>query len=746
MAKKSTDRKKDSGKQPKEADASKKQMASQKMPAVISDVYLPYLIIFLFSTAVYFNTLWDKYALDDRIVLTHNQYTLKGFAGIRDIMTHDAFEGILGETGIGLVSGGRYRPLSIATMAAEVGIFGLNPAISHGINVLLFSLTCLLLYHILRRFISPQQGGGFYMSIPFIATLLFAGHPIHTEAVANIKGRDEIMGLLFALLALHASMLYVSTRHIIHLVWGALVFSLALLSKENTVTYLAVIPLTYYFFTHAKLKDYAFTLIAYLIPVLVFLFLRSHYTKASLWAESPEILNNPFAYLTKDAAGYAERYATVIITFLLYFKLLISPYPLSHDYYYNQIPFVGATDPIFILSVIVNLWLLAYAYRGFKSKSLYSYAILYYFITFSIVSNLVINTGTLLNERLVYMPSVGFCLLLAYLLLLAKERFSISTMTTGRIVVVILVLYSVGTFSRNIAWHDDTTLVLTDVKKSPNSARVQYMAGQAVDLIGDQNIDSMRREGQLQKIADMLEMNEDVSLVPDSLFQKQLYGIAMQYINRSLSIYPKYLEAWDKLGNVSYKANHDLHQAVGYYLKAKDYSNGNDFNAWNDMGIKFLDNNLPALAKENFIKAIRLKPGDLDCRSNLALVYYQMGNMDSAKYWLIKTLELKPNDADVNYKLGRLYLRDSSQLGPAIKYISQAIALDPGVSEYYGYLGLAYNVSGRYNEAIGVLNACLLRFPYYAPAVTNIITAYRSVGDSAKAKEYEARLAAMVRR
>jgi len=78
---------------------------------------IPYIIIFVFTCMIYSNTLWNKYAIDDTIVITDNKFTQKGFAGIKDLMTHDAFVGFFGERGSKLVSGGRYRPLSMVTLA-----------------------------------------------------------------------------------------------------------------------------------------------------------------------------------------------------------------------------------------------------------------------------------------------------------------------------------------------------------------------------------------------------------------------------------------------------------------------------------------------------------------------------------------------------------------------------------------------------------------------------------------------------
>ena len=75
--------------------------------------YFPYLIILLFTSGIYFNTLWNKYTIDDTLVLTDNKFTLQGFGGIKELLTHDAFVGFFGERGSELVSGGRYRHLAL---------------------------------------------------------------------------------------------------------------------------------------------------------------------------------------------------------------------------------------------------------------------------------------------------------------------------------------------------------------------------------------------------------------------------------------------------------------------------------------------------------------------------------------------------------------------------------------------------------------------------------------------------------
>ncbi|MDD4150951.1 MAG: hypothetical protein PHE33_13085, partial [Bacteroidales bacterium] len=197
--------------------------------------YLVVIAFCVFAFILYGNTIGNDYALDDAIVITGNQFTQKGIKGIPDIFKYDTFTGFWlssypGQTASQiqeekkLVAGGRYRPLSLSTFALEVEIFGKkikdangqivyrgNPTISHFINILLYFLTTCLLYIILLRLIPPKNDGKWYFSFAFIASILFLAHPIHTEAVANIKGRDEIMTLLGSLAALWFTIKYLDT-------------------------------------------------------------------------------------------------------------------------------------------------------------------------------------------------------------------------------------------------------------------------------------------------------------------------------------------------------------------------------------------------------------------------------------------------------------------------------------------------------------------------------------------------------
>ena len=216
----------------------------------INNKTLQLAILLLISFGFYCNTILHEYALDDVIVITKNNFTLKGFSGIYDLITKDTFDGYT--TVKDLVAGGRYRPLSVVTFALEIGLFGLNhPAISHFINVLLYCSVVLMLFVFLDRFLFKKL-----ILLSFVTTLIFAIHPIHTEVVANIKSRDELMALLLTLISLYLFFTYLLNRkRKKYLIFSLIAFFLSLLSKENAVTFLAIIPLMLYFFYNKNLSS-----------------------------------------------------------------------------------------------------------------------------------------------------------------------------------------------------------------------------------------------------------------------------------------------------------------------------------------------------------------------------------------------------------------------------------------------------------------------------------------------------------
>jgi len=270
------------------------------------------------------------FVLDDKIVIQENRFVHEGLGGISEIFSTQTLAGFVGEQP-NLVAGSRYRPLSLASFALEYELYGLEPAISHLINVLLYLATGLMLFRFFSVLLPGNLEGPWYFRLPFVAALLFAVHPLHSEVVANIKGRDEILALLFSLAALWMALRSVQSGRCGFYVLSGAAFFVALLAKENAITFLVVVPLTLLVFAQAKVRTLVVVMIPLAISTLLYLVLRYRavgYFVSGGGEEFAHLMNNPFL-----EASIGQKYGTIFYTWGLYLKLLFFPHPLTHDYH-----------------------------------------------------------------------------------------------------------------------------------------------------------------------------------------------------------------------------------------------------------------------------------------------------------------------------------------------------------------------------------------------------------------------------
>ena len=148
------------------------------------------LIVFVLALVLYSNTIPNEYNLDDVLVTNNHRNTAKGLSTWREILNDFYYEDDMGYRY-------GYRPVTHLTFAVEHQLFGESPHISHAVNVLLYALLCLFIFYLIQS-LDPVRGP----TLAFLVAVIFAVHPIHTEVVASIKNRDELLSLLFAVLSL----------------------------------------------------------------------------------------------------------------------------------------------------------------------------------------------------------------------------------------------------------------------------------------------------------------------------------------------------------------------------------------------------------------------------------------------------------------------------------------------------------------------------------------------------------------
>ncbi|MCX6294941.1 MAG: tetratricopeptide repeat protein [Bacteroidetes bacterium] len=424
-------------------------------------------ILLILALGLNINTVFNEYVLDDAIVLTENTVIQKGIKGIPEILSTDLYYGCRELTA--KLSEPRYRPFSLVIFALEYQLFGKNAFVSHSINVLLFALLIGLLFQLLRKYIFKEQ----HPYLAFICCLLFVAHPIHTEVIANVKSRDELITFTLLILSTSTFIKYLDKSTIPNLVISIICFFLALLTRESAVAFLAILPLILFLFFNRTIKQALLLSVPWLTTTAIYLVLR-HYILANdpqLSDNSFDVFNSPFLL-----ASSSEAFATKFYILLKYILLLFFPHPLSWDYGFQQIHYIDITSIQFILSFVVVFSLLIFALFTLRKKTVVSFSILYFFATISLVSNFVVDVGTPLSERFLFQPSLAVCILLAvyYFKFLEKNKFIVNTF-----LITILILFSVKTVMRNTIWKDNDILMITDVNSAPDSFRTNKFAAGA---------------------------------------------------------------------------------------------------------------------------------------------------------------------------------------------------------------------------------------------------------------------------
>ena len=206
-------------------------------------------------------------------------------------------------------------------------------------------------------------------------------------------------------------------------------------------------------------------------PLLVFAFLSLAALSCNRLKSADgycEILNNPFCGINDS-----DKYATILYTWLKYWGLLLFPIDLTHDYYPNQIPILNWNEPKVLVSLVINLLAIFGGIYGLIKRHFYGYALAFYWISFSIVSNLLFNVGTFMNERFLFISSIGFCLFLAQTLWYLIEKGINSEKKVPLFIIVSILISGLYGFKSiiNLCLERQFNLFKTDIKTSSNSIK-----------------------------------------------------------------------------------------------------------------------------------------------------------------------------------------------------------------------------------------------------------------------------------
>jgi protein O-mannosyl-transferase len=655
------------------------------------------LILAFFPFILYYQTLFHDYALDDIVVIEKNQFTQQGIAGIDNIFLNDSFKGYFDKNRVNL-PGGRYRPLSIATFALEFELFGLSPGISHLINIILYSLTGILIFFLILQYIAPivlkntvinHRSALFYLFFAFGTAMLFVTHPLHIEVVSNIKGRDELMALIFSLISVIFICKYVNSGRILFILISAFSLFLGLLSKESSIPFIIIIPVfLYYFgpslFQKKQIRYVVYSIVPLLITFFIYIVLRYVIVGFEQHQGNYNLMNNPYLY-----ANISDKYATIFYTFIVYLKLLIFPHPLTVDYYPYHITIINITNVYSLLGILILVMFLAGVFLGFLKKELLSFCLLFFLIAISVVSNVFINIGVFMSERFMYIPSFAYCLFLSWMIFifLTKKYFkfsdayrkdkktSINMMIPGITVLsVIVILYSIKVYDRVPDWRNDFTLFSKDVKTSSNSAFSNKSYGN--------------------------HLIEESLAVKNEIKKQQFLKKALFHLQKAIEIVPSYVEAIFLAGNAQYLYNQDIEKSFTYYRKV-----------------------------------LVLTPDDKKIFTNIEIMLSECQDVHIRMKLLNELLSISPANERVNYLMGK-ELNRQKKYHKAIPFLKKAINLAPENASNYLELGLSYGYLGDFHKAISFHKQALQYDPNNTLILKNLGVLHKQTGDMKKSNKY----------
>jgi len=421
------------------------------------------------------NTVLNDFAFDDIPVITEN-------TGIQD----------LGSLPEALVSPywpneygrdlGLWRPVTTALFGMQWAVWGENPAMFHAVNVLLHGVMTALVVLVLSE-LAP-------LALAFVAGLLFAAHPVHVEAVANVVGLAEVVS---STLYLGACLVFLRAGDRIRFLPGAaitLLFVLAFLAKESAVTLPGVLFLLDGARDNAGIKE-ALSYARRRWAIYVSLAAAAALILVARYAVLGN-LTNSLAPLGADLLqGDVPRIWTVASIWPHYFRLLFFPLDLSADYAPSVIPLAFDWTGSGILGALLLLGTLGLALRLWGTQTLgvdrtpprlLAFGVVWLVITLSPVSNVLFLSGSLLAERTFYLPSVGFVALLAWIgAELYKERRRVAQVAF----ILTLVLMSLRTVTRNATWRDNSAVFNTLLREHSESGRAQWFVADTSYGVGD---------------------------------------------------------------------------------------------------------------------------------------------------------------------------------------------------------------------------------------------------------------------
>ena len=536
---------------------------------------LSLVLLLLAVLLAYGNTLVNDFTLDDNLYISNNRMVTDfSFPAIFHAMDYDNI----------------FRPLTFGSLALNWFLGGHRPFLFHLFSLTLHGVVTVLLYLVLRRLLEQYPRAA---AISWVAALLFAVHPIHTEAVDGAFNCSELLAMALLLVAWW---LHMSDAPVLTLVC----FVLALLAKESAVAFVPLVVIGDHVRGNRRplLRYGSVAAVGLLYLAVLRKAQGGHFGERGM----VNLLDNPLAHLPVGL-----RIANALRIAWKYVGLHVYPASLSCDYSYNAILLYSKWRHLALPVIAVTLVLAVWIWTLGSGRKAWFLAGAIYLCGFAATSNILLSTGTIFAERLAYLPSAGFCLLVALAWTYAEGTQY--RKVAWVVLTMVVVGFGVRTVIRNRDWHDNYVLFFSAVKAVPGSAKMHENL--AVEYYYRREIEEASAE-----LTKALKIYPDL---PDAIGLKGLIAShrgddqeAARLLREALS------------NTLRENPNHEF---IAVNLAAVEMKMGN-----NGEALKLLD------------EEVSLWPRSSRAYSNRGVIFYQQGDFGRARADAETALKLEPRN------------------------------------------------------------------------------------------------------
>jgi len=511
---------------------------------------------------------------------------------------------------------GLYRPLTVVSFAINA-LVSAKPWGFHAVNIILHALVAYFLFVLVLRLFKNRTAA-------LWSAALFLVLPIHAEGVTSIIGRADELAALFSILTLLA---LVDGKAWLSALW----FGLAIFSKESA---LGVLPVAVFVILFLKGHTWRKTIrpvLYFAIPIALYFVLRYIALDGHLLSTDASYIYNPLKYVS-----WWPRLLTVLSVTAQYVWKTFVPIHLSADYSFNQIPILYSIANFGVVAGAILLAGLATLSFWRKTRSsMIGFGAFLFLCTYFIASNLVLPVGTIMAERLMYVPSLGLCIIIGYLIskLLVTRGPALPASLGGRTAalvacILIFIVYGWRTIDRNRVWYDRLSLYSDMTKESP--ASVHGWANLGIYYI--QNNEWQKGEQTLlraQSIApDHLPLLDSLGIVAEHAGNLDL---AETYYRKALAVRPYYATAVSNLTRMYYQ-NNQFEQSAQLALDAFNHQHNEQLMTVYSMSLIRLKRYDEAL--QTIVANYGDQPDDVNLVFAVGVIYWKKGDNARAQPYL----------------------------------------------------------------------------------------------------------------